>query len=220
MITIPEAVESIVHKIPFVEAGLAGGILNLSALARVIRPEVKKVVYKDVTEASIVMALRRLPVKKGSLRSLRKGHWKEYEMIVRSNLAEFTVFNSDLGATKYKNLLGLINAQKGYFFTVTQGVFQTTIITSQELEKQVLKVLSRVKIVSRFSNLSSITLRLSQDILKTPGAYYFILMQLAWHGINLIEVVSTFTEFTVILNEKEVDRAFSALKGSLPEYIL
>jgi hypothetical protein len=220
MITIPEAVEDIVHKIPFVEAGLAGGILNLSALARVIKPEVKKIVYKDVTEAAIIMALRRLPVKKGSLRNLRKGHWKEYEMIVRSNLAEFTVFNSDLGPTKYKNLLRLINAQKGYFFTVTQGVFQTTIITSKELEKQVLKVLSRVKIVSRFSNLSSITLRLSQDILKTPGAYYFILMQLAWHGINLIEVVSTFTEFTVILNEKEVDRAFSALKGSLPEYIL
>ncbi len=220
MITIPEAVESIVHKIPFLEAGLAGGILNLSALARVIRPEVKKMIYKDVTEASIIMALRRLPVKKGSLRNLRKGHWKEYEMIVRSNLAEFTVFNSDLSASKYKNLLQLIDVQKGHFFTVTQGIFQTTIITSKDLEKQVLKILARVKIVSRFSNLSSITLRLSQETVKTPGAYYFILMQLAWHGINLIEVVSTFTEFTVILNEKEVDRAFSALKGSLPEYLL
>jgi hypothetical protein len=220
MITIPEAVEDIVHKIPFLEAGLSSGILNLSALARVIKPEVKKVVYKDVTEASIIMALRRLPVKKGSLRNLRKGHWKEYEMIVRSNLAEFTVLNSDLGATKYKNLLRLFDVQKGHFFTVTQGVFQTTIITSKELEKQVLKILARVKIHSRFSNLSSITLRLSEETVKIPGAYYFILMQLAWHGINLIEVVSTFTEFTVILNEKEVNRAFSALKGSLPEYLL
>ena len=220
MITIPDAVETIIHKIPFLEVGLSGGILNHSALARLIRPEVKKMVLKDVTEAAIVMALRRLPIKKGLLRNLKKGIWKEYEMIVRSNLIEFTMFNSDLGAAKYKNLLRLINAQKGHFFTVTQGVFQTTIITSEELEKKVLKILSRVKIVSRFPNLSSITLRLSQDTVKTPGAYYFILMQLAWHGINLIEVVSTFTEFTVILNEKEVDRAFSALKTSLPEYLL
>jgi hypothetical protein len=38
-------------------------------------------------------------------------------------------------------------------------------------------------------------------------------MQLAWSGINVIEVVSTFTEFTVILKDKEVDLAFSALKA-------
>ena len=48
MITIPDAVETIIHKIPFLEVGLSGGILNHSALARLIRPEVKKMVLKDV----------------------------------------------------------------------------------------------------------------------------------------------------------------------------
>ncbi|MCI0613247.1 aspartate kinase, partial [bacterium] len=112
-----------------------------------------------------------------------------------------------------KELLRLINVRKGHFFTVTQGIFETTIIASQELEKQVEKILSRVKIISRFENLSSITIRLSQETVKIPGSYYFILMQLAWSGINVIEVVSTFTEFTVVLKDKEVDLAFTALKA-------
>ena len=159
------------------------------------------------------MSLRRLSEKIGRLRRPKKGQWKGHEMIVRSNLAEFTVLNSDLGLDKYKELLGLINVRKGHFFTVTQGIFETTIIASQELEKQVEKILSRVKIISRFENLSSITIRLSQETVKIPGSYYFILMQLAWSGINVIEVVSTFTEFTVVLNDKEVDLAFTALKA-------
>jgi hypothetical protein len=213
MITVPEVVEDIVKKIPFLEVGLSRGIVNLSALARMIRPEVQQATYKGVTEGSIVMSLRRLSEKIDRLRRPKKGQWKGHEMIVRSNLAEFTVLNSDLGGDKYKELLRLINVRKGHFFTVTQGIFETTIIASQELERQVEKILSRVKIISRFENLSSITIRLSQETVKIPASYYFILMQLAWSGINVIEVVSTFTEFTVILKDKEVDLAFSALKA-------
>ncbi len=213
MITVPEVVEDIVKKIPFLEVGLSRGIVNLSSLARMIRPEVQKAAYKGVTEGAIVMSLRRLSEKIGRLRRPKKGQWKGHEMIVRSSLAEFTVLNSDLGVDKYKELLRLINVRKGHFFTVTQGIFETTIIASQELEKQVEKILSRVKIISRFENLSSITIRLSQETVKIPGSYYFILMQLAWSGINVIEVVSTFTEFTVILKDKEVDLAFTALKA-------
>jgi len=212
MIAVPEVVEDIVKKIPFLEVGLSRGIVNLSALARMIRPEVQKATYKGVTEGSIVMSLRRLSEKIDRLRRPKKGQWKGHEMIVRSNLVEFTVLNSDLG-DKYKELLRLINVRKVHFFTVTQGIFETTIIASQELQKQVQKILSRVKIISRFENLSSITIRLSQETVKIPGSYYFILMQLAWSGINVIEVVSTFTEFTVILKDKEVDLAFSALKA-------
>ena len=47
--------------------------------------------------------------------------------------------------------------------------------------------------------------------METPGVYYSILKQLAWEGINLVEVSSTYTELTLILHEKDINRAFSII---------
>jgi len=43
--------------------------------------------------------------------------------------------------------------------------------------------------------------------------HYSILKQLAWSNINVIEVVSTYTEFTVIIDNARIDTAFSVLKN-------
>jgi hypothetical protein len=44
-----------------------------------------------------------------------------------------------------------------------------------------------------------------------PRIFYTILKQLAWESINVIEVVSTYTEFTIILERGQVDQSFSIL---------
>ncbi|NJK96693.1 MAG: aspartate kinase, partial [Bacteroidales bacterium] len=38
--------------------------------------------------------------------------------------------------------------------------------------------------------------------------------QIAWEGISILEAVSTTNELSIILNDKDVDRAFSVLKQS------
>ena len=43
------------------------------------------------------------------------------------------------------------------------------------------------------------------------GVHYTLLKQLAWHDINLVEAVSTYSEFTIVLRRDVVDRAFSVL---------
>jgi hypothetical protein len=49
----------------------------------------------------------------------------------------------------------------------------------------------------------------------TPGVYYSIFKQLAWGNVNVVDVVSTYTEFTVLFEFQNVDRAFSILKRFL-----
>jgi len=43
------------------------------------------------------------------------------------------------------------------------------------------------------------------------GVYYYILKQLAWEGINIVQVVSTSNEFTIVVNQAEIDIAFKIL---------
>jgi len=217
MITIPNVVEQIIKKRPFLEEALRLEIVNLSALARLILPEVKKETFKDVKEGAILMALKRIPKTLRSEPGVQNVLASSHDIIVRSNLAEFTVLNSDFSLEKHKKILDEIGGQKRFFLTVTQGIFETTIIVSSELKEKIEVILCKEKIISQFNDLSSVTIRLPGKTVLTPGVYYSILKVLAWEGINIVEVVSTFAEFTIILENKEVDRAFSLLKKLLTQ---
>jgi hypothetical protein len=45
--------------------------------------------------------------------------------------------------------------------------------------------------------------------------YYAILKQLTWAGINVVEVVSTMTELTLLLEKTNVEKAFLVLRQHL-----
>ena len=60
MISISHAVEEIVKHRPYLSESLAAGIINVSALARQLQPEVEKMLQKEVNTGAIVMSLNRL----------------------------------------------------------------------------------------------------------------------------------------------------------------
>lgn len=213
MITVSEIVEDIVRRTPFLEEALARGIINLSALSREIKPEIEKELMKKVKEGAILMGLKRLSNKIKKIHKEQRSFFKTPpDLMVRSNLVEITILNSDTLLNKQKKLLEQIKFIQNYFLTFTQGIYETTIIVSKNLEEKLLKIFEDAKIISKFENLSSLTIQLPEGSALIPGIYSFILKALAWEGINLIEVVSTFNEFTIILENKNTDRAFSILK--------
>lgn len=214
MITIPEVVEKLIKKSPFLSESLAQGIINISALARSIKPEIKKEVQKDIQTGAIVMALNRLAKRiRQSDKEIKKKTFPTIpDLMVRSNLMEITFANSPLLIQKLKRLLEQINIKQSYFLTFTRGIFETTIIASQELKTRIEAIFKSEDILSQFNHLSSITVQLQPGTTQTPGAFEFILKPLAWEQINLIEVVSTYTEFTMILQDEDTDRAFSIIK--------
>lgn len=213
MITIPEIVEDIIRKSPFLDQALYQRIINLSALARVIKPEVEKGVMKEVQLGAIIMALNRLSKKtQKKQKSQQEIFSSAPDLMVRSNLFEITLANSEFLIQKQKKLLDRINMRQNYFLTFTQGIFQTTIIASKELKNKISAIFKGEKIISQLENLSSITAQLPKGTEFIPGAYNFILKSLAWEGINVMEVVSTLNEFTIVLEDKEIELAFSNLK--------
>ena len=48
---------------------------------------------------------------------------------------------------------------------------------------------------------------------KIAGLYYDIFKRLAWENITLYEVVSTTNEFTVLVEDHLVEKAFSVIKN-------
>lgn len=217
MITIPEATKKIVERSRYLSEAMSKGLINYSALARYMQPELEKMLFKPVSEAAVVMALRRLEQELQPKFVPLTIFPSAPEMIVRSNLVEFTCNNSEALRTKYEQLLHLYAGERKYFFTLTEGVFETTIILSKDLQEKVKEVLESQEIVSTVIRLAAITIKLPEENVKTPGVYYFFLKSLAWEGINIIEIVSTPTEVSLILDEKDVNRAFAILKSLFEE---
>ena len=134
------------------------------------------------------------------------------EITVRSPLSDFTFAVSDTILTKQVALISEINKKADVFYNSSRGVSETNIVVSQAVAHLVEKHLSAEKLLHRFDNLASITIKLPKDNVLTPGVYYFIFQRLAWEGIIINEVISTSYEFTIIVSDNEVDVAFKVIK--------
>lgn len=216
MITISQLLETLIKQKPFVESALVEGLVNISALARQLKPEVEKTLKKEVTEASIIMALKRFVehMDVSMHRKIEKATKGFGDIIVRSNLSDFTYKHSDTLIECQSKLIKKLTAEKDVFYTISSGVFETTIVISHNFSEEVRQIFNEEHLIASSMSISSITLRLPKDNTVIPGLYYHIFKQIAWEGISVLEAISTTNELSIILNDKDVDRAFSVLKRS------
>lgn len=206
MISIAQITEKIINRIPHLHILMAEGLINLSALARKIKPQVEEELLKPIQEGAITMALKRLTNQLTSKEPSRKSLKLLKKWTVRSNLAEITLDSS----TDIQKFLKIARSSDDNFCNVSRGVQEITIIFSSHLLKVAEKIFKNV-ILSKFQNLASITIKLNLDIVKIPGVYYTLLKIFAWENINLVELNSTCTEFTLVFNQKDIDRALKIL---------
>ncbi|MHB8870970.1 MAG: hypothetical protein ACYC5G_00725 [Candidatus Doudnabacteria bacterium] len=213
MITISKAIEDAITSTPYLEEAMGKGIINLSALARELKPGIKKQLYKkDVSDAALLMALKRYQPSLKRKASPSKLYSEIENITVRSNLIEITLKNSAEVDQIRKDLMKMLASEKGHFFNFIQGVKESTLIISKDLEQVVTRHLSG-KAISKITNLSSITISLPPENRTTPGIYYNLLKVLAWNNVNLIEIVSNYNEVSLIFDNSQIDKAFSLIKS-------
>ena len=225
MTSIPNIVEEIIKKKPFLEDALVNGLVNLSALARHLKPEIEKHIDKPVNDSAIIMALNRLipRIKLVSTMKFRNIVNNIGDIIVRSNLADYAFANSSTLFEAQAKLLDKVHSMKDVFCTFSQGIYETTLVVSSSITGLVEDIFAGENCLSKTSHLSSITVKLPMDNTVCPGVYYYIFKELAWDNINIADIISTANEFTVIINNNDIHRAFSILmktKQSPDENIL
>ncbi|WP_222983022.1 aspartate kinase [Flagellimonas meishanensis] len=214
MKTISAVVEHYIKKKPFLQSALAQGIINLTSLSRQIRPEIAEELGKEVKDGAVVMALKRLSddLEFRATHRIVKVLKNIGEITVRSNLTDYTFLASDSILENQARLLEEVNANQDVFYTSSRGVNEINIVISNSLDNVVEKYFINERCTQKAENLSSITVKLPAENVSVPGIYYFIFQRLAWEGIVLYEVISTTNEFTILVNEEQVDVAFKTIK--------
>ena len=93
MNTITSCVHSMLRHQPFLDDALSKDLINFSALAEHLQPEVEKILRKPVKQGSIIMALRRYSPQRNLLKNANLREMGD--IVVRSGITEFTYLNSN-----------------------------------------------------------------------------------------------------------------------------
>lgn len=214
MITISEKVEELVNQSPYLREAITDDLINLSALARQLQPQIKKSLMKEVSEGAVFIALQRYT---SALKPYYAVNPADYlaNLGLKSDLFELTVTNSP-------NLLGILSKlatkiadEHASLFIFTQGQYETTVITSASLRRALEDALKGEIIQGSIPELTGISLQRTHGQVETTGVLQFPLRILAWEGISVIEIITTLNEIMIIVRDFEVDRAVSSIRQAL-----
>ena len=214
MKTIASVVEEYIKTKPFLSTALSQGIINLTSLSRQIQPDIEIIIKKRAKSGAIVMALKRISdnmefVSTHKIVRVLKGIG---DITVRSSLIDYSFKISDTLFGAQSLFLSEINQKKDSFYTSSRGVSECNIVISNNLSLLIDKYFENEFLVKKLENLSSVSIKLPNENISIPGIYYFIFQRLSWEGVNIIEVISTSNEFTILVDEDYVNTAFKVIK--------
>lgn len=213
MITITDATRSTLFEDDIALQAMHAGLLNLSAYAERILHVVEEKTIKEVKKGTIVVALTRIAKEVDGSASLRPQVTLD-DLSIKSPLCDISFHKTKANRRKLANLYKSVEVDENAFFTVTQSLSEITIILPQSLLTNILNHFNdEPKAV--YKDRVGITVRFPKEYLLVPNVLYTIQAALAIHKINFTEVISTYTEFSFIINKEDLEIAIRALQKFL-----
>ncbi|WP_026838685.1 hypothetical protein [Gillisia sp. JM1] len=209
MNTITSCVHGMLRHQPFLDDALSKDLLNFSALAEHLQPEVEKILRKPVKQGSIIMALRRYSPQRNLLKNANLREMGD--IVVRSGITEFTYLNSNTLLGNQAMLMNSVKDQIGVYLNYSSTYQESNILVSTDLKERVEDFFKDETLVSVKSELSSITIALPKNSSKTVGLYFYIFKLLAYEGIPVFEMISTSNYFALFLEKEYINQAFLLL---------
>lgn len=208
MVTVSRIVEKAIRENPSLEIALAKDIISYSKLARYLHEEVEKEFGKKASDPAITMALKRLNEKSSKMYGAKKGEFYALELGTSSNLMELTIGKSGRLPSIMKSIYELPELEEGCILHAVHGNNQTTFVFTSRLEKKMKGLLSGERTISEIRGLAQLSVKFDEKMFQTPGFMVYVLKELAWHGISVVEIVSTYTELIIVLKNGDLMKAY------------
>jgi aspartokinase len=191
---------------------LSKGVLNLSAFAKRIQPEVERRTLKPVRVGTIVVALSRF-AKSLDVEDPLLPNVELDSIAVKSALAELAFDKTLENKARAANLYKQKNFAQADFLTITHGVGEISIFIPETLIPNVLSTFAPVRPKLLLENLVALTVRFGEKYIETPNVYFAIMRELAVKKINIAEIISTFTELTFLVDQEDLTEVFTLLNS-------
>ncbi|MDQ3853609.1 MAG: ACT domain-containing protein [Thermoproteota archaeon] len=206
--SITEAVREMVSSDLSFQDSLQRDYCNISALARIIKPQIDRMLSKDTSIESIITALKR-----------SRYDYDVQQKPIASILAASTItVNTDvakISAKKSKKTIEKVAKAMvqsvGNFISISESIMSITLVFDDLLLQDVKVMFTYDDILEIEDGLAAIIVHSPEDIIKTPGCAIAFYNQLARRHINIEDTVSCYTDTIVLVKMEQVGKAFNAL---------
>ncbi len=218
MISAPEVISQIVNNDEIALLAIDRGFFNASQYARTIRTRVEQSCHKPVRLNTITVALTRLvrQIEDQGAQQLLRPAIVLQDIAVKSGIVELTYNRNQLTTSQLSAITRQLQPSDKSFLAMSFGVGELTILCNQALAGEILQTLQfPPKVV--INSLSAITLRFEEEYLQVANFIHSLIAQLAPLQVNIIEIVSTYTEITLVVSDEDRDQVvsvYSAFLGS------
>ena len=219
MKSIARIVEAHIEEVPLLEDFLARGLINQSSLARSLIPEIEKERGGKIKPAAVIMAVKRY---------VRTAQKKQYTaqinkvvagctLNLKSGIADIAIEKTEKLYILLNELSKKINTKKGEVLSVVQGISETAIIIDEKYVDELLKKLDKNSILKVERDLVELHIMAPPEFWTVSGIIYVVTKVLALHGINIIDIVTTLTELSILVKKEDTGKAFEVLNKLIEE---
>ncbi|MFO8015786.1 MAG: ACT domain-containing protein [Candidatus Woesearchaeota archaeon] len=211
MPTIAHVAEHIIGSRPLMQEAMIEGIVSFGALAEKLKPEIEKELGKEVKHSAVVMAVRRYGERIDKF-SRKKNISQKQEIIMKTSLCDIGIVRSPSLHSKLKKIYSMVDAEKGETFNIVQGNYEISLIVDEKMLGRIKESLSGEKIIRTEKNCVMISLNFSKEYFSQHGVLSAVTRKLAWSGVNILEIVSTFKELSFLVSRRDAMKAYNAME--------
>lgn len=206
-----EVVKQAIDAYPFLKTPMELGLVNYSALARKIKPQLEKQLGQALSVEAIAMALHR-HVEPTTPQSM-----KGPLAVIAACKVQLL---PDIGAVHYAysrklqerihQAKGDIENRGGNVYVVERAV-EISIITQSQFMDQILKAADKAKPLARHPNLSLLTVQYPAEALEKPGVFNYFVEALNQSNVNIVGVFSSYSKISFVVADADAHRAYDRL---------
>ena len=199
-------VKNMVTNDIFLATSLNRGYVNLSAVARDLKPTIEMRLGQDVNTEAIISALKR------NRDTSRKYDNRVLESMAQTSVQMLTsVTKFVLPVNKNERVFREMYELKmpGAVYISTGTEFTTFIVEDRNLGS--FSEIIRRGIVDRKTGLAVIIVKSPVSMIETPGYLMSLYSKLAFSGINVEETTNSYTDAIIVVSERDSSEAFMAI---------
>lgn len=216
MITVAAILRKILKKYPHYAEALGRGIVNYSALTRILKDEIQNERMESVSEEAIAIALKRLSVDQKKHLDADQSLQPVLGLTIRAGLSVFSFQKSPGLIKSYQEMLKSIDKLDNPFLHYDQGTRDVNFIVSQEVVTKLKAVTVGEKLFKSYHDCSIITVTLTHKSLDYPGVCERFFRSLAWERVNLISFFHTHGEVSFVVEKKDAKRTYEIINAMVP----
>lgn len=206
--SITNAVKEVVNNDLSFQDSLQRDYCNISALARIIKPQIDQVLGKNTSVESIVTALKRsrrdYDIPERPIAAILAGS----TVSVKTDVAKLSAAKSKRNIEKIAKSL---TQNVDNYISMSESIMSITLIFDDALLDDVKAMFGQHDILEVEDDLAAIIVHSPEEIIKTPGCAIAFYNQLARRHINIEDTVSVYTDTIMLVRMDQVGKAFNAL---------